>query len=83
MKFAKETANKSILSVFANSTPSIGSNVKQKYSDVVDILDGYENLVVSVCNKANVEPNQVHVGGAQYTRKIIFWGKTIESSGID
>lgn len=35
------------------------SKNEQKYADVIEILDYYENLVTSVCNLANIQPTQV------------------------
>ncbi|KAH3771970.1 hypothetical protein DPMN_173301 [Dreissena polymorpha] len=92
MKFAKETANKPILGEFAEfpefrrknqviPLPVMSKN-EQKYSDVVEILDSYENLVKSVCNQAKVEAMEVHIGGDQLTRERFSGAKRLRAAAL-
>ncbi|KAH3833916.1 hypothetical protein DPMN_107232 [Dreissena polymorpha] len=92
MKFAKETASKPIpgefaeLPEFRRKKPSYPTssyvNNEQKYSDVVEILESYEELVISVCNKANIEPMPVHIGGDQLTRERFSGAKRLRAAAF-
>ena len=38
-------------------------------SDVINIMSGYETLIKNIYNNANVEVEDVHIGGDQLTRE--------------
>lgn len=65
--------------------PVLAKN-EQKYTDVVDILDAYENLIADIFNSAGkpLETNtRVHIGGDQLTRERFSGAKRLRSCAND
>ena len=50
---------------------------EQKYSDVIDILDFYENIVENVCGENS---GSIHIGGDQLTRERFSGAKRLPAS---
>lgn len=48
---------------------------EEKYADVVEILDQYEDLVTEVAVETDVQPCPIHIGGDQLTRERFSGGK--------
>lgn len=45
---------------------------EQKYSDVIEILDFYENVVENVCGGNNI---LIHIGGGSAYKREVLWCK--------
>lgn len=52
---------------------------EQKYSDVIEILDFYENIVENVCG---VNSGSIHIGGDQLTRERFSGAKRLRAASI-
>jgi len=63
--------------------PVLAKN-EQKYADVVDSLDHYEDIVIKVFDAARKDVNaaKLHIGGDQLTRELVFGAKCLRLGGL-